>query len=66
VRQAGGRNGTGSGLEPKEFTTKVNWGSAVRQEMRGRDIGTVIACGAAQPQSQPGWLQQSVAGGAGV
>jgi hypothetical protein len=60
-RQAGGRNGAGSGLEWTDFTTKVNRGGAFRQEVRGSETGKVITCGVAQPQSQPGWLQQSAA-----
>ena len=57
-RQAGGRNGAGRGLEWSGVATKVERNSAVRQEARGKETGNVIACGAAQPQSQAATSQQ--------
>jgi hypothetical protein len=58
-RQAGGRKGAAIGLEWKDFTAKVNSGSARPQEPLGSETGSVVACGAAQPQSHPTVSQQS-------
>jgi hypothetical protein len=48
-----------SGLEWKDLTAKANSESAMPQDTRGSETGSVAACGAAQPQSHPGVSQQS-------